>query len=201
MKISDYERGAHNCLEHVYRSHDNPETWRCSECLRRTPRPVGIQQAFDTHFNDINEWFKVERCKYKIHISDYAYRAIWSSVCPQCHRYIRRDSSWIVELVYPHENTLLSHHSSGEYHEVTGRYVHWDCYKEILRQRPCWYCGETPAGTIDHRVPRSRGGADEPNNLVAACASCNSSKGARNETVHILHKEMPDMPEDDWLAA
>ena len=35
----------------------------------------------------------------------------------------------------------------------------------------CQYCGE-PADTVDHVVPRSQGGGDEPSNLVACCRRC-----------------------------
>lgn len=50
----------------------------------------------------------------------------------------------------------------------------------------CIYCG---AGALswDHVVPRSRGGTNEPANLVPACRPCNSSKGART-------------PEEWWIA-
>jgi 5-methylcytosine-specific restriction endonuclease McrA len=43
----------------------------------------------------------------------------------------------------------------------------------------CAYCCRTTTLTIDHVVPISRGGLDEPSNVVPACKSCNSSKGAR----------------------
>ena len=43
----------------------------------------------------------------------------------------------------------------------------------------CHYCGQA-ATTIDHVWPKSRGGDDHPNNLVRACAACNSSKGTRS---------------------
>ena len=42
----------------------------------------------------------------------------------------------------------------------------------------CHYCGN-PATTADHVVPRSKGGADDPSNLVACCLPCNSSKRDR----------------------
>ena len=42
----------------------------------------------------------------------------------------------------------------------------------------CGYCG-TGATTIDHVVPRSRGGSDSWENLVACCLGCNNAKGNR----------------------
>jgi len=46
----------------------------------------------------------------------------------------------------------------------------------------CQYCGEKkPAGelTLDHILPRSRGGDNSPVNVVAACVACNNRKGNR----------------------
>jgi 5-methylcytosine-specific restriction endonuclease McrA len=52
---------------------------------------------------------------------------------------------------------------------------------ELLQQRDgpgCFYCRRTDlALTIDHRIPKSRGGADTAANVVAACMTCNASKG------------------------
>ena len=42
----------------------------------------------------------------------------------------------------------------------------------------CAYCGAS-ATTIDHIVPRSRGGEDTWENLVACCLRCNNVKGDR----------------------
>ena len=202
VSLRDYERWTHNCLEHAYLSQESPENWRCKHCIRRVPKPnAKLQSLFDADFAEVNEWFKIERRNYRIYANGTAYLASYSSTCPECERYIVRNNSWIVELSYKHPNQEPTHWLSYDTHYVEGKYVHFDCFKEMLRQRPCFYCGETPAGTIDHVIPTSRGGKDEPFNLVAACTSCNSSKGARNQTVHILHKEMPEKPNEDWLAA
>jgi 5-methylcytosine-specific restriction endonuclease McrA len=40
----------------------------------------------------------------------------------------------------------------------------------------CQYCGARSKLTIDHIVPRSRGGDDSWENLVVACSSCNTKK-------------------------
>ncbi|MEU3452283.1 HNH endonuclease [Micromonospora sp. NPDC006766] len=44
--------------------------------------------------------------------------------------------------------------------------------------RRCGYC-TGPAGTVDHILPRSRGGKNTWRNTVAACAACNQAKGDR----------------------
>ncbi len=44
--------------------------------------------------------------------------------------------------------------------------------------RRCAYCG-APASTVDHVLPRSRGGAHTWLNTVAACGGCNQRKGDR----------------------
>jgi 5-methylcytosine-specific restriction endonuclease McrA len=41
----------------------------------------------------------------------------------------------------------------------------------------CQYCGSTRDLTLDHIIPRSRGGEDSWENLVTACNKCNNRKG------------------------
>ena len=59
-------------------------------------------------------------------------------------------------------------------------------YKRVLLTRKnviqrdghrCQYCGSSDRITIDHVMPRSRGGKDTWANLVAACVPCNNRKG------------------------
>jgi 5-methylcytosine-specific restriction endonuclease McrA len=53
--------------------------------------------------------------------------------------------------------------------------------KNVLRrdQHRCQYCGVRDRLTIDHVMPRSRGGREAWENLVAACVPCNNRKGNR----------------------
>lgn len=54
--------------------------------------------------------------------------------------------------------------------------------------KPCPYCGVTmnrdkgwnspDAPSRDHKIPRSRGGNNLPNNIVICCRSCNEDKGS-----------------------
>ena len=44
----------------------------------------------------------------------------------------------------------------------------------------CQYCGaQKPGLTVDHVIPRSRGGKSVWENIVASCATCNRRKGNR----------------------
>jgi 5-methylcytosine-specific restriction endonuclease McrA len=51
----------------------------------------------------------------------------------------------------------------------------------LVRDRfRCAYCGEKRARlTIDHIIPRSRGGSTDFENCVACCRACNIRKGSR----------------------
>lgn len=86
-------------------------------------------------------------------------------------------------------------------HPVWGTYSSWDRPSVIILRRyvripngrnvpvsrrgvlrrdnnRCGYCGNA-ATTIDHVQPRSRGGKDTWENLVACCLKCNNIKGDR----------------------
>lgn len=61
-------------------------------------------------------------------------------------------------------------------------------YKKIVLSRrnvmrrddyTCQYCGKKSDLTIDHIVPKSRGGQDSWENLTTACDKCNVYKGNR----------------------
>jgi hypothetical protein len=59
--------------------------------------------------------------------------------------------------------------------------------RESILERDRWECrycfsslaDDDASPHLDHVFPRSRGGWDDAANVVAACASCNTSKGAR----------------------
>lgn len=54
----------------------------------------------------------------------------------------------------------------------------WRAIKAAYQHR-CAYCGERRPLTIEHVVPISLGGPHTASNIIPACLSCNSSKGAR----------------------
>lgn len=83
------------------------------------------------------------------------------------------------------------------------RYVHIP-YKGIALSRhnlmkrdhfQCQYCGGNKNLTLDHIMPRSRGGQSSWTNLITACNRCNSKKGDRTpEEAGLTMKQKPKKP-------
>jgi 5-methylcytosine-specific restriction endonuclease McrA len=99
-------------------------------------------------------------------------------------------------LVYLNKAELIAPSKDSVFHTVSAtypapsiirlmRYVNLP-YKNVVLSRQnifkrdghrCQYCGSVLELTIDHILPRSRGGLPSWDNLVTACKSCNSKKG------------------------
>ena len=60
----------------------------------------------------------------------------------------------------------------------------------------CQYCGSRePPMTVDHIIPKNKGGKDTWENLVCACAKCNGNKGHRTpENAHMQLLRKPKKP-------
>lgn len=68
---------------------------------------------------------------------------------------------------------MSSHSSKG---------TEWEALRKQVLERDgylCQLCKVAQADTVDHIVPKARGGEDNMANCVAACRSCNGRKGAR----------------------
>lgn len=70
--------------------------------------------------------------------------------------------------------------------------------RNILRRDgfQCQYCGSKKGPlTIDHVLPKTRGGLDSWENLVCACVSCNNKKGNKTpEQAHMPLLKTPRKP-------
>jgi 5-methylcytosine-specific restriction endonuclease McrA len=79
------------------------------------------------------------------------------------------------------------------------------CKREILRRDGyrCQYCGrESGQLTLDHIVPRYRGGGHSWKNLVAACPQCNRRKGGRTlaqAKMELLRQPFEPHPTAEYL--
>jgi len=59
----------------------------------------------------------------------------------------------------------------------------------------CQYCGTTSHLTVDHVIPRSRGGPSDWENIVTSCAPCNRRKGNRTPVEAGVHpRRKPKAP-------
>src|SRR5919206_339280 len=59
----------------------------------------------------------------------------------------------------------------------------------------CQYCGSRANLTVDHVVPRSKGGLSSWENIVASCAPCNRRKGDRlPHQINMHPRQKPRMP-------
>ena len=59
----------------------------------------------------------------------------------------------------------------------------------------CMYCGARTSLTVDHVIPRSKGGGSDWENIVASCAPCNRRKGDRLPHQIGMHPRVkPRMP-------
>ena len=68
----------------------------------------------------------------------------------------------------------------------------------------CQYCGSTQHLTVDHIVPRSRGGTTSWENVITSCAPCNVRKGAclpSEVGMSVSRRPRPPLPGDYVLAS
>ena len=97
---------------------------------------------------------------------------------------------------------------------VPRRRAHWSRHGVLVRDSyTCIYCKATPGSlvkgklldksdfTVDHIVPKSKGGKDQWGNTACACYHCNHRKGDRlpNEAGMSLHWE-PKTPRTSYLV-
>ena len=60
-------------------------------------------------------------------------------------------------------------------------------FERLFPGMPCFYCGGEP-NSVDHVIPRSRGGRDGKN-LVPCCFRCNQMKGNQTIEEFIAHMQ------------
>lgn len=78
-----------------------------------------------------------------------------------------------------------------------GKSVKWNKRNIFIRDgNTCQYCGtKAERLTIDHVIPKSRGGGNTWQNTVACCIACNSAKGDKTPTeAHMFLKRKPVHP-------
>lgn len=82
------------------------------------------------------------------------------------------------------DKEIAKHKATHERLQSFSAAAAWRPFREDVLQRDgyrCVYCLATGVALeLDHVIPKSRGGEHSLANLVAACKSCNSSKGTKS---------------------
>jgi 5-methylcytosine-specific restriction endonuclease McrA len=91
-----------------------------------------------------------------------------------------------------------------QYQKAPPRTIRFNRRNVYIRDgHQCQYCGRRPGReqlTIDHVVPRSRGGLSNWKNVVVACTTCNTLKGDRLPAECGMHpRKKPGRP--SWFAS
>ena len=142
-------------------------------------RVVPARRAFCMLFKEIAEIISVEDSQYL----SYDFES-WREVSEYRAKYERDHHEWVrcvrFELAVPRIIRLLW------YDRLPRRPVKLNRRNIYGRDRSrCQYCGKkfpTSELTLDHIVPRSRGGQTSWTNLVCCCVKCNVRKGGRLPT-------------------
>ncbi len=75
--------------------------------------------------------------------------------------------------------------------------------REVLKRdgQACQYCGSTKKLTLDHVIPKSKGGPHSWDNVVTACEPCNLKKGDKLlHEVGLVLKSKPKAPTHPAVA-
>lgn len=128
----------------------------------------------------------------KVLLLNASYEALGLVNIPRAVRLVWKGSAEVIELdgcrVLRSQNFVFPAPSVIrliEYIDVRGRQGRSSTKRSRILARDryrCQYCGQKGGAfdlTIDHIVPRSRGGRTAAENLCAACLGCNQRKGNR----------------------
>lgn len=142
---------------------------------------VNVRRAFALLFRDLAEVIHLETGPHDQPIfANYDFHA-WREICELHAETKQRHEDWIravnFEIRAPRVIRLLS------YDRVPRQSVHLSRRSVLARDgHRCQYCGRRfplQQLTLDHVLPRSRGGGTTWENVVCACVQCNLRKGGR----------------------
>ena len=123
--------------------------------------------------------------------------------CRQCQKWLESESIGKNGLCKPHEaeDARIRYATSEKYRRERQQHTHSrkrgckpikpETQISVLNEfnGRCAYCGD-PATTFDHIIPITESGHSEIENIVSACASCNSSKKNKNVFEWVASKNL-----------
>ena len=120
-----------------------------------------------TYFLNIEPDRKIQRMTHAM-MPLHLYEHLFRTACE-----LALNDSEIAQWVFDELEILDRIRETGLYHGARMR-QEFKKYKGL----PCVVCGE-PSNSVDHIIPLSRGGTNDPSNLQPMCQLCNSKKGAK----------------------
>ncbi len=137
---------------------------------------VSVKRAFSLLYRRLAEVIHVEDDRYESHDFES-----WLDLSVYRAQFEREHHEWVrcvrFELAVPRIVRLLG------YDRLPRQSVKFNRRNIYARDRSiCQYCGRsfpTSELSLDHVIPRSRGGKTTWENIVCSCIACNSRKGGR----------------------
>ncbi|QGJ72362.1 5-methylcytosine-specific restriction endonuclease McrA [Planctomycetales bacterium 10988] len=137
---------------------------------------MDVKRAFALLFRDLAEVIDVEEGRY----ANYDFES-WCELSSMKSEFKDAGEDWVqsvrFELKVPRIIRLL------DYDRVPKQSVKFNRRNLFARDRNrCQYCGKyfpTSELSLDHVIPKSRGGEASWENIVCACVTCNVRKGGR----------------------
>ena len=137
---------------------------------------VNVRRAFCLLFREIAEVIHLEEGQF----ANYSFQT-WQEISELRADYKQPHEDWIravgFEIQVPRVIRLLI------YDRLPKQHLHLNRRNVLARdEHTCQYCGRhypTHQLSLDHIVPRSRGGETTWENVVCACLDCNIQKGGR----------------------
>jgi 5-methylcytosine-specific restriction endonuclease McrA len=137
---------------------------------------VNVRRAFCLLFSELAEVIHLEAGQF----ANYSFQS-WREISELRAEFKQPNDDWIrsvgFEIQVPRVIRLL------KFDRLPKRQIHLSRHNVLARdEHICQYCGRhfpTHQLSLDHVLPRSRGGATTWENVVCACLSCNIQKGGR----------------------
>jgi 5-methylcytosine-specific restriction endonuclease McrA len=150
---------------------------------------INVRRAFGLLFRDLAEVIHVEEGQY----ANYDFQS-WREISELKARFKTPEEDWIravnFEIQVPRVIRLLC------YDRLPKQTIRFNRRNIFARDsNRCQYCGRrfpTSELSLDHVVPRSRGGDTSWENVVCSCVKCNVKKGGR--TPHEAHMALIKQP-------
>jgi 5-methylcytosine-specific restriction endonuclease McrA len=156
---------------------------------------VGVRRAFGLLYREVAEVISVEEGQY----ANYDFES-WLLLCEMRGPQRQRHEDWIrsvrCDIQVPRVIRLT------RYDRVPKRSLRFNRRNLLARdEHQCQYCGVSlpPSQlSLDHVLPRSRGGQTSWENVVCSCIDCNTRKGGRTpQEARMRLRQRPARPRRD----